>query len=155
MDPLCEQKAALRKPSGPSSLKCTDPQRWSPVRGATPARRCPIVPGLRMPAGVTDVVSSRFESGQRRRLRWAVGAHRYGRRSSAGPAPGYDRLRDRRKVLGGPRLGPGRPGSPPVRPRIAPRRIESREQSKREGARRVILLERGPVQSQLRAAGTL
>jgi len=57
-DRTCVSTGRSPETSGPSSPECTEPpKRFADRRGATPARRCPFVHGLR-PAGVTAMVSS-------------------------------------------------------------------------------------------------
>jgi len=104
---LCEHRP-LSGNQRSSSPECTDPHVGD-RRGGNPRHERGVLRArLLRPQGVTRmVVAHFFESGQRRRLRWAESrAHRYGRASSAGQHRVHSC--DRRKGLGGATsLGPG------------------------------------------------
>jgi len=149
----CVSTGRSPETSGPSSPECTDPQRWATVAEATPRHERGVLRArLLRPAGRhAMVVAHFFESGQRRRLRWAESRGPPNGRAVAlaqHRVPSLDR--PKRPGRGHVGSGPGVQGSPQREPALPRRQLESRV---REAQGRVILLERGLDRSPVAAAG--
>jgi len=125
MDRTCVSKAALRKPAVPRRLMHRPPT-LATVAEQPPPRTGVLRARLLRPAGRhAMVVAHFFESGQRRRLRWASRERTAnGRRSSAGQHRVHSC--DRTKGWAGPRRLGRRPGFPQREPALPTRQLESR-----------------------------